>query len=88
MDDRALPPAFEEAARPAAPETAPPQVMVSLPIDADLLKYFQSDTEPADWQAHMNGVLRFYMETTRSMLQQPNLEPYDAEADFIPEFQP
>jgi hypothetical protein len=37
--------------------------MVSLPLDADILAYFQSEGEPNDMQRHINGVLRYYMET-------------------------
>jgi hypothetical protein len=39
---------------------------VMVPIDADLVAYFQSETEPSDWQGNINGVLRFYMETNLS----------------------
>ena len=28
-----------------------------------LVAYFQGESEPADWQSHINGVLRFYMDT-------------------------
>jgi hypothetical protein len=37
--------------------------MVSVPVDADVLAWFQSEAEPSDWQRHINGVLRIYMET-------------------------
>lgn len=61
-----LPPDFQQAAQP--PQlTEPPPVTVSMGIDADILAYFQSETEPSDWQRHMNGVLRFYMETNQVM---------------------
>ena len=56
-----LPPDFQQAAQPRMVE--PPRVMVSLPLDADLVAYFQSESEPGDWQSHINGVLRFYMDT-------------------------
>jgi uncharacterized protein (DUF4415 family) len=59
----ALPPEFQQAADPSAPIIEPPTVMVSLPIDADILAYFQSEGEPRDMQRHVNGVLRYYMET-------------------------
>ena len=58
-----LPADFREAARPEVPVIQPPKITVSLPVDADVLAYFQNDTEPSDWQGHINGVLRFYMET-------------------------
>jgi uncharacterized protein (DUF4415 family) len=35
----------------------------SVPVDADVLAWFQNEAEPAGWQDHINGVLRFYMET-------------------------
>ena len=56
-----LPPDFQQAAQPRMIE--PPRVLVSLPLDADLVAYFQGESEPADWQSHINGVLRFYMDT-------------------------
>lgn len=62
-----LPAEFEQAAKPAAPVIQPPKVMVSLPVDADVLAWFQSESEPNDWQRHVNGVLRFYMETNLMM---------------------
>ena len=34
-----------------------------MPIDADILAYFQSEGEPRDMHRHVNGILRFYMET-------------------------
>jgi uncharacterized protein (DUF4415 family) len=58
-----LPPEFQQAADPRAPVVEPPKVMVSLPIDADILAYFQSEGEPRDMHRHVNGVLRYYMET-------------------------
>ena len=61
----ALPPEFQQAADPAAPVIAPPKVMISLPLDADLVAYFQSESEPSDWQRHVNDVLRFYVETNQ-----------------------
>jgi hypothetical protein len=36
------------------------------------------------WQADMNGMLRFYMESTEAMLREPVLEPYDISADYVP----
>ncbi len=60
-----LPPDFQQAAQPRMIE--PPKVMVSLPLDADLVAYFQGEAEIADWQHHINGVLRFYMETNQIM---------------------
>lgn len=59
----ALPPEFQQAADPSAPVIEPPKVMVSMPIDADILAYFQSEGEPRDMHRHVNGILRFYMET-------------------------
>jgi hypothetical protein len=59
-----LPPEFQLAADPRAPVIDPPKVMVSLPLDADLAAFFQGDGEPADWQRHINGVLRYYMDTS------------------------
>jgi uncharacterized protein (DUF4415 family) len=59
----ALPPEFQQAAAPPAPAIEPPKVMVSLPLDADILAYFQSEGEPRDMHRHVNGVLRYYMET-------------------------
>ena len=41
----------------------PPKVMVSLPIDAGVLAWFQN-TGPDDWQRRINDLLRFYMETS------------------------
>jgi uncharacterized protein (DUF4415 family) len=61
----ALPPEFHQAADPAAPVIAPPKVMISMPLDADLVAYFQGNGEPSDWQRHINGVLRFYVETNQ-----------------------
>ena len=61
-----LPPDFQQAAQPAA-AVEPPKVMVSLPIDADVLAYFQSEAEPSDWQRHINDLLRYYMETNQMM---------------------
>ncbi len=67
-----LPPEFQQAADPSAPAIEPPKVMVSLPIDADILAYFQSDGEPRDMQRHINGVLRYYMET--NLMQEADAE--------------
>jgi uncharacterized protein (DUF4415 family) len=58
-------PGFQQAADPAAALIEPPKVMVSLQLDADLLAHFQSDTEPGNWQRHINDVLRFYVETSQ-----------------------
>jgi hypothetical protein len=52
-----------------------PKTTVSLPLDADVLAYLQGPAMPADWQAHINGVLRFYMDT--SLTQQPDFEVED-----------
>ena len=60
-----LPPGFRQAADSASPITEPPRVMVSLSLDADLLAHFQSETEPGNWQRHINDVLRFYVETSQ-----------------------
>jgi len=64
------------------PASEPPKIMASLPLDADLLAWFQSETEPANWQEHINGVLRFYVETNQTrdaefqtMMEAPELEP-------------
>ena len=37
--------------------------MVFLSLESDILAYFQGETEPNDMQRHINGVLRYYMET-------------------------
>ena len=60
-----LPPGFRQAADPASAITEPPKVMVSLPLDADLLAHFQSETEPANWQRHINDVLRSMLKPAR-----------------------
>jgi uncharacterized protein (DUF4415 family) len=62
-----LPPDFQQAANPATPVIEPPKVMVSLPLDADILAYFQSETESAAWAADINGVLRHHMETHQAI---------------------
>jgi uncharacterized protein (DUF4415 family) len=51
-------------------EAQPPKVMASMPLDADVLAYFQADSEAGNWQEHMNGVLRFYMETNLAREQE------------------
>lgn len=56
---------FDGAVRACARAVEPPKVMVSLPLDADLVAHFQSETEADGWQKHINGVLRFYMETNQ-----------------------
>jgi uncharacterized protein (DUF4415 family) len=68
----ALPPEFQQAADPSAPVIEPPKVMVSLPIDADILAYFQSEGEAHDMHRHVNGVLRYYMET--NLIREADLE--------------
>jgi uncharacterized protein (DUF4415 family) len=62
-----LPPDFQQAADPVSAIIEPPRVMVSLPLDADLVAYFQNDAEPSDWQQHINGVLRFYRDSNLAM---------------------
>jgi uncharacterized protein (DUF4415 family) len=69
-------PNFQQAANPSATMAPPPKVMVSLPLDADLVAYFQSDSEPGDWQRHLNDVLRFYLETNQ--MNEANAEFADA----------
>lgn len=59
-----LPPEFQQAADPLAPVIEPSKVMVSLPIDADILAYFQSEGEPRDMHRHVNGVLRYTWKPT------------------------
>jgi uncharacterized protein (DUF4415 family) len=51
----------------AAVAVAVSQVMVTLPIDADLLAYFQRDTEPPNWQGRINDLLRFFVETNQAI---------------------
>lgn len=58
MNRPALPTAFSQAAA--------DRVTVPLTLDADILAYFQSDAEPGNWQEHINGILRFYMETNQN----------------------
>jgi uncharacterized protein (DUF4415 family) len=60
-----LPPDFQQAADPRRPLIEPPKVMVSLPLDADILAWFESEGEPRDMHRHINGVLRYYMETNQ-----------------------
>jgi uncharacterized protein (DUF4415 family) len=67
-----LPPEFQQAADPTAPLIEPPKVMLSFPVDADVLAYFQGDTEPGDMHRHINGVLRYYMET--NVMQEADAE--------------
>jgi len=67
-----LPPDFQQAADPRRPLIEPPKVMVSLPLDADILAYFESEGEPNDMQRHINGVLRYYMET--NLMQEADAE--------------
>jgi uncharacterized protein (DUF4415 family) len=62
----ALPPEFQQAADPAAPVIEPPKVMVSLPVDADVLAFFQSELT-GNWQDHMNDILRNFMESHLAM---------------------
>jgi hypothetical protein len=57
-----LPTDFSQAAAPAVD-----RVIVPLGLDADILAYFQSQGEPGDWQGHINGILRFYMETNQNI---------------------
>lgn len=56
-----LPVEFALAVHSETPSAMRNKVMV--PIDADLVAYFQGETEPTDWQRNINGVLRFYMDT-------------------------
>jgi BrnA antitoxin of type II toxin-antitoxin system len=56
---------FHEAAAASAPE--PPKVMVSLPIDVDVLAWFQSESEPSGWQRRINDLLRFHMDSILHM---------------------
>ena len=58
-----LPDNFHAAARPEAPVNQPPKVTAPELVDADVLTWFQSEANPADWRKHINGVLRFYMDT-------------------------
>ncbi len=58
----AFPADFSQAAAPAER-----RVTVPLTLDTDVLAYFQSDSEPGDWQRHINGILRFYMDTNQIM---------------------
>jgi uncharacterized protein (DUF4415 family) len=67
-----LPPDFQQAADPRRPLIEPPKVMVSLPLDADILAWFESEGEPRDMQRHINGVLRYYMET--NLMQEADAE--------------
>src|ERR1700680_1262901 len=46
----ALPPEFQQAADPSAPAVEPPKVMLSLPIDADIVALFPVEGELADMQ--------------------------------------
>jgi hypothetical protein len=62
-----LPLEFKQAAHPAAPFIDPPKVMVSLPLDADVLAWFQSETEPSDWQRRINDLLRFHRDSILQM---------------------
>ncbi len=66
------------------PISTVPLRRTSLELDADILAFFQSDPEPGDWRQHMNGVLRYYMETSQAMTPHPELAPdtdpaYEAE---------
>jgi hypothetical protein len=56
-----LPPEFQQAADPAGSVVEPPKIMVSLPLDADVLAFFQSELS-GSWQDHMNDILRNFME--------------------------
>lgn len=67
-----LPREFQEAADPDAPLIEPPKVMVSFPLDADVLAYFQSEGEPNDMHRHINGVLRYYTDT--NLMQEADAE--------------
>lgn len=69
----------------AATEQAaePPKQKVSLELDADVMAFFQSDSEPGNWQQHMNDVLRYYMETNQAMTPGPEWEPVE-DADSVP----
>lgn len=62
-----LPSDFRQAARPEVPVIQPPKVTVSHLIDADVLAYFQSATQPSNWAGHMNDILRAYMETSMAL---------------------
>jgi uncharacterized protein (DUF4415 family) len=67
-------------------EAAPPpeQVTVSLKLDTDLLEWLKG--QPRDWQTEINTTMRFFMETSNT----PPVPPphADAEADYIPDFNP
>lgn len=79
-----MPPNFQQAADPAAPVIEPPKVMVSLPLDADLVAYFQG--EPTDWQRHINGVLRYYMDT--NLMREADAELVAQIGEHAPEPKP
>ncbi|MGH6795286.1 MAG: hypothetical protein ACREDH_08840 [Methylocella sp.] len=40
---------------------------VTLPLDADVLAYIQG--EYADWQGHINDLLRFFMDTSQRQME-------------------
>lgn len=63
---------FNEQATPA-----PEKQTVSLALDADVVAWFQQQAARSgiDWQKDMNGVLRFYMDSTEAQLSEPEFEP-------------
>ena len=63
---------FSQAAAPT-----PPKVAVSVALDADVIAWFQDQAAQGgvDWQTDINGVLRFYMDSIKSLMLQPALEP-------------
>ena len=68
MNEQSPASSFKQAACPQQPET--------LLLDTDVLDWIKADY--ADWQDHINQLLRFYMETSQSR-----------EADFDPDaFEP
>ena len=56
-----LPSDFQQAAIPSAVQ----QTVVSLPLDSDILAWLQEGNQPSNWAAQINGVMRFYMETSQ-----------------------
>jgi uncharacterized protein (DUF4415 family) len=85
-DISTLPPDFQQAADPRRPLIEPPKVMLSMPIDADILAWFQSEGEPRDIHRHINGVLRYYMET--NLMQEADAELAAQIGAHTPEPQP
>ena len=59
----------------AATEAAPAKATVTMQLDADIVDWFQKQQAQGgvQWQRDMNGVLRFYMES--SAPDEPEAEP-------------